>query len=351
MASLDWLAVGAVAAGADGGGGGCGCGADAGALLHAPSAMTAITQVRTARSLARRPPVLPGSPNGRGGSRDHAEFSPPRAGMDRAPAPVVMLRLLAAALLAATGCATAALSEDQAPSYLALGDSVAFGFDPRVDLTTQEVRGYPELLAERRGLELMNLACPGEASGGFVDPRGIDNHCRENRQQYPLHVDYAGTQLHAAIELLQATPSVELVTIDLGANDVFLLDHLCGRDLSCILANFVTTLHDYDKNLDFIFTQLRKVYDGPLVALTIYNPYPGDSTAQYAIEKINEALARHVEQRGGVVADGMAAFAGDPCTGGLLIGMPDGSCDVHPSEQGAAKLADAIEARLGDAVQ
>lgn len=262
-----------------------------------------------------------------------------------------MHRSLLAALLATTGCASAALSEDQAPSYLALGDSVAFGFDPRVDLATHEVTGYPEVLAARRGLAVTNLACPGEASGGFVDPRGIDNHCRENRQQYPLHVDYTGTQLQAAVEFLAATPNTALVTIDLGANDVFLLDHLCGRDLSCILANFVNTMHEYDKNLDFIVAQLRKVYDGPLVALTIYNPYPGDSTAQYALDRINGVLREKVEARGGIVADGMSAFSGDPCKGGLLIAMPDGSCDVHPSEQGAAKLADAIEAQLGAPVE
>ena len=257
-----------------------------------------------------------------------------------------MMRLLPICA-ALGGCATAALSEDEAPSYLALGDSVAFGFDPRVDLTRQEVRGYPELLAERRGLSVTNLACPGEASGGFVDPRGADNKCRENRLKYPLHVDYTGTQLTAAVEFLAATPNTALVTIDLGANDVFLLEQQCGRVLSCVLGGLITTLHDYEKNLAFIFAQLRKVYDGPLVALAIYNPYPGDTTAQYAIEKINEVLAHEVMARGGIVADGMAAFAGDPCKGGLLIGMPDGSCDVHPSEQGAAKLADVIEQKLG----
>ena len=261
-----------------------------------------------------------------------------------------MLRLLSICA-ALSGCATAALSEDEAPSYLALGDSVAFGFDPRVDLTRDEVRGYPEVLAEQRGLSVTNLACPGEASGGFVDPRGADNKCRENRLKYPLHVEYAGTQLAAAVEFLAATPNTKLVTIGLGANDIFLLEQKCGRVLSCVLGGLITTLHDYEKNLDFIFSQLRKVYDGPLVALTIYNPYPGDSTAQYAIEKVNEALAHKIESRGGIVADGMAAFAGDPCKAGLLIGMPDGSCDVHPSEQGAAKLADAVETALGAPVE
>jgi lysophospholipase L1-like esterase len=255
--------------------------------------------------------------------------------------------LLVAAMAAATGCATAVPGES-APTYLALGDSVAFGFSPLVDLKTQRVSGYPELLAERHGLEVTNLSCPGEASGGFMSPTGRDNKCRENRQAYPLHVEYEGTQLQAAMEFLTANPQTQLVTIDLGANDVFLLDHMCGRDFSCIVANLVHTMEDYSKNLEFIFAQLRKVYDGPLVALAIYNPYPDDATAQYALERIDALLADKVRGRNGSFADGMASFAaagnGDPCAAGLLIKLPDGSCDVHPTPAGAEVLADAIDA-------
>lgn len=258
--------------------------------------------------------------------------------------------LAALVAAAASGCATAAMPDDGPPSYLALGDSVAFGFSPLVDLTTHQVSGYPELLAQRRGLAVTNLSCPGEATGGFVSPTGADNHCRENRKDYPLHVAYQGTQLQAAVDYLANAPDTQLVTIDIGANDVFLLDHLCGRDLPCILANFVTTMGDYERNVDFIFKQLRKVYDGPLVALTIYNPYPTDQTAQYALEKIDLALAELIHAHGGILADGMAAFAaassGDPCKAGLLIAMPDGTCDVHPTEKGARVLADALEASL-----
>ena len=254
------------------------------------------------------------------------------------------------AVTAMSGCATAVESGDHPARYLALGDSVAFGFSPLVDLKTTEVSGYPELVAARRGLEITNLACPGEASGGFVSPTGADNHCRENRQQYPLHAAYDGTQLQAAVDYLTRFPDTELVTIDLGANDVFLLDHLCGRDLTCILTNFVATMGDYDRNLEFIFARLRSVYRGPLVALTIYNPYAADETAQYAIEKIDAALADKIAAHGGVVADGLAAFAtaanGDPCKAGLLIAMPDGTCDVHPTAAGARVLADAVDAAL-----
>lgn len=256
-----------------------------------------------------------------------------------------------AAAAVATGCAAGAPLEGPAPTYLALGDSVAFGFDPLVDLKTHAVSGYPELLGEARGLEVTNLACPGEASGGFVSPTGADNHCRENRRAYPLHAAYDGTQLQAAMDYLAATPETALVTIDLGANDVFLLDHLCGRDLTCILGNLVTTMGEYEHNIEFIFTQLRKVYDGPLVALSIYNPYPGEATAQYAIEKIDALLADRIAMHGGVLANGLAAFAqasgGDPCKAGLLIPMGDGTCDVHPTPAGAQVLADAIDSALG----
>jgi lysophospholipase L1-like esterase len=253
-------------------------------------------------------------------------------------------------LAAATGCATATPGEETPPSYLALGDSVAFGFNPLLDLRTQGVTGYPELLAERLGLPVTNLSCPGEASGGFTSPTGADNHCRENRQMFPLHADYEGTQLAAAMEHISAHPETSIVTIDIGANDVFLLDHVCNRDLTCILTGFVTLIDQYNRNLDAIFDRLRTHYDGPLVALTIYNPFPVDTTAQYAIEQINAALATKVNNYGGIVAEGMAAFAaagnGDPCKAGLLIAMPDGTCDVHPTPEGAAVLADAIEAAL-----
>jgi len=259
-----------------------------------------------------------------------------------------------AAVVAATGCATAVdpTPGPASPAYLALGDSVAFGFNPLVDLATTQVTGYPELLAAQRGLDVENLACPGEASGGFVSSTGADNHCRENRQAYPLHVAYDGTQLQAALKILASSPDIGLVTIDLGANDVFLLDHLCGRDLTCILSHFVATMTEYQKNLAVIFTELRQVYSGPLVALTIYNPYPADATAEYAIEKIDVALHDAIEAEGGVVADGLAAFTaashGDPCAAGLLIKLPDGTCDVHPTPAGAKVLADAIGAALAN---
>lgn len=254
--------------------------------------------------------------------------------------------MVAAVAASLTGCALAG-SDEPSTTYLALGDSVAFGFDPLVDLKTNQVAGYPETLANQRGLDVTNLSCPGEASGGLMSPTGADNGCRENKQAYPLHVAYDGTQLQAAVEFLEQHPETSLVTIDIGANDVFLLDHICNRDFNCILTNFIATSAEYKNNLGFIYGKLRRVYDGPLVALSIYNPYPQDATAEYALERMNVILEEQTLAHGGKMADGMGAFktaAEDPCAGGLLIAMPDGSCDVHPTQRGADVLAGAIQA-------
>src|SRR4026208_1023260 len=89
------------------------------------------------------------------------------------------LALLACAGLAAA-CADPQPTPQGPPAYLALGDSVAFGFDPLVDMK-QGATSYPQPLAGRPALELTNASGPGEASGGFVSPTGNDNHCRENR--------------------------------------------------------------------------------------------------------------------------------------------------------------------------
>src|SRR4051812_4349279 len=69
---------------------------------------------------------------------------------------------------------TPAIARDENPAtYLALGDSVAFGLDPRL-FTSQpkpgDFTGYPETIASvdpRFKIEL-NASCPGETSSSFI---------------------------------------------------------------------------------------------------------------------------------------------------------------------------------------
>lgn len=263
------------------------------------------------------------------------------------------MRTVVLASVVAAGCAAApdpGTPVDEAPAYLALGDSVAFGYNP-LATDRSAVTGYPELLAERIGLPVTNASCPGEATGGFLSPVGNDNHCRENRQAYALHADYDGTQLQFALQFLASHPNTQLVTIDIGGNDAGKLKNACNGVTACVLGGFLGMLTEYGHNLDGIFGELRKVYAGPIVALELYNPYPGDTIAQYGLERLNHELAVHAARFANItLADGMHTFDsagdGDPCSAGLLIGMPDGSCDIHPSPAGAELLADAIQSVL-----
>jgi lysophospholipase L1-like esterase len=273
----------------------------------------------------------------------------------RAPALLALALTAACAADHGDGAAPPDAGIAAAPTYLALGDSVAFGFDPLVDTRrTAEFAGYPEVLAARRELPVANASCPGEASGGFISPTGADNHCRENKAAYPLHVAYDGTQLDFALAYLADHPETALVTIDLGGNDVSRLNDVCAGDVGCLLESFGPMLVDYANNLDTIFAALRGAYDGPLVALAIYNPRPDDATYQFGLERLNGALAARAAEHDAILADGLAVFAqaaggDDPCAAGLIIALPDGSCDIHPSALGDEVLADAIEAALADA--
>src|SRR6266436_5521346 len=58
----------------------------------------------------------------------------------------------------------------QTTQYLALGDSLAFGFNPFVNPpdASKYVR-YPEIVSIVLNLKVANASCPGETSGSFVN--------------------------------------------------------------------------------------------------------------------------------------------------------------------------------------
>jgi hypothetical protein len=104
----------------------------------------------------------------------------------------------ALALFAMSAMPAAATSEGH--GYLALGDSVAFGTNPTLDAhNPANFVGYPEIVAQTLDIEHVNASCPGEATGGFISPTGLDNLCRPYRAGFHLHVDYTGTQLAFAV--------------------------------------------------------------------------------------------------------------------------------------------------------
>jgi lysophospholipase L1-like esterase len=139
-------------------------------------------------------------------------------------------RLLAVAVALGVACSlfpAAASAKHAAPQtryYLALGDSLSVGFQPKPNGVGVETRqGYTnDLYAFERktvkGLKLVELGCPGDTVESLLTGKGnVANakrfHC----------VRTGGSQLKAALKFLKThrkKGEVPLITIDIGANDI-----------------------------------------------------------------------------------------------------------------------------------
>jgi len=250
-------------------------------------------------------------------------------------------------------------------TYLALGDSVAFGYVPPEAVPAPDYFdpssfvGYPEDVAQALHIPVANASCPGETTASFYIPGAQSNGCENSpgssvgyRTEFPLHVQYAGTQMLYALKYLATHRHTRLVTINIGANDAFLCQETTA-DKCASPAELQATLKKIQVNLAVIYALIRDVarYHGPLVALTYYSLSYSDPTQVAGTEELNSAIASVTEKFGGRVADGFAAFegpslaaGGSPCAAGLLIKLPDGTCNIHPSPEGHQLLAQAIEA-------
>lgn len=201
---------------------------------------------------------------------------------------VVLATLLTVPLV--PGVASADNGEDP-PIYLSLGTSLSAGTLADVDGTSQPFtnksftdRLYPRLRKHFGGqLEHVKLGCPGETSnsmmtGMFVlgadDPPDGDafmnaptpSVCSDSG---PFPIYASGTQLDDALATLDSG-RVELVTIDMGANDALRTLNGCGVNPACISTGLGSSL----VNLQLILFDIRVVhgYNGPIIGMTYYNP-------------------------------------------------------------------------------
>ncbi len=233
--------------------------------------------------------------------------------------------------------------------YLALGDSVAFGYNPTVPISLSNYHGYPEFVSNGIHRKVANVSCFGETSGSFLSLTAPDLGCQAWKQAgNPLFIPYSGTQMNYAVNYLLNNPNPEFVTINIGGNDLGLLQVNCQFDLTCELAALPTVLAAYGQNLFTIFTEVRvrARYQGPIVLLTYYVFNYQDPTQVGAFMQLNGIASQVATAFGAKIADGFTAFqiattpfGGDSCAAGLLVKLPDGTCDTHPSLAGQELLA------------
>jgi lysophospholipase L1-like esterase len=123
--------------------------------------------------------------------------------------------------------------------YLALGDSIAYGFQPTKRPGARASvfnTGYVDVFAARLRrlapkLRVVNYSCPGESTVTFT--RG---GCPGIGDGFKLHTPYRGSQLRAAESFLRAHPGqVSPITLTLWGNDwlPLLLDK-CKGEVACV---------------------------------------------------------------------------------------------------------------------
>jgi lysophospholipase L1-like esterase len=290
-----------------------------------------------------------------------------------------LLALLAAPVFA---------GNDKNFTYLALGDSVPFGLNPlllppysTVLPTPQDFIGYPEIVAAAEHLseskKEVNASCPGETSASFLDTNVVDNGCNSPHLQpsgpipafktgIGLHTAYTVAQMDFAESQFETNKHINLVTLNIGANDVLLvLPQLisCGADITCAQIVLAPVLQSYGNNLGQILSRIRAHYQGTLILMTYYSPSPALDGLTVAVNTVMTQVATQLALQPNFAAvefaDAFTAFQlasadfnHDACQAGLVIPLPPSPpappCDIHPTPLGRDLLAATVESANRD---
>lgn len=240
--------------------------------------------------------------------------------------------------------------------YLALGDSLAAGFQNGADRRTEGYVGAVRTeLEERDGpTQLVNLACSGETTTSMLQGGG----CTYDE----------GTQLAAAEAFLRENAAdTRLVTLDIGGNDVARCG-FGGLKPSCTTPA-LATLSD---NLPQITSRLRAAAPkAQVVVLNYYDPFLvldllGDAglgqKSVTELAKVNGVIARSAAASDARVADVATAFQTTVTTPTTVkdVGrlptnlarilqwtwMAPPRFDFHANDAGYAVMARAVVAQL-----
>ncbi|MEP6963023.1 MAG: GDSL-type esterase/lipase family protein [Acidobacteriota bacterium] len=259
-------------------------------------------------------------------------------------------------------------------TYLALGDSLAFGYDPTVPVTPKlpspfDYYGYPEVVADAKNLlkskKLVNASCPGETTLSFITAYAPDNGCYGTGPQgqpsfrfnIGLRANYAGSQFQFAMQELASNKHINVVTLSLGGNELELLEAHCLATATspadfqgCVQGLLPAALTNIGNNLAYILLAFRQQahYDGQIVVVNYYVPNNFELYFN-VVATLNGVIANAAVPFGAKVADVFAAFqfasglaGGDPCLAGLLVRLGPATCDIHPSAYGKQVMASAV---------
>ncbi len=267
----------------------------------------------------------------------------------------LLLSLAIPIVLAVPGPATSGASQRpvyQPPQsyYLALGDSMAYGFQPTKNPGARPSvfdTGYVDLFAARLRklspqIQVVNYGCPGESTVTFT--RG---GCPAFADGFKLHNAFRGPQLKATQSFLRAHPGqVSPITVTLWGGDLAPLSAK-GKRAPRAIASFAARFKS-------ILEQLRAAAPNAEIIVTgAWNPET-DRLAQVEplYRSLDGAIGRAAAASRARVANIFAAFntgsfrAQKARLCSLTFFCSKGG-DPHPTDAGYRAMADAFMAASG----
>jgi lysophospholipase L1-like esterase len=301
--------------------------------------------------------------------------------------------LVCIAALAAFGVlvfAPTAGAKSSGDTYLALGDSLAYGYHQGQFNEELKAKGYVEaanfndgyvddfgaaLRLFHRKLQIINDGCPGETTETMIHGSGVGpEYCAGGPTGSPfpkafLHHAYPGTQLEDALAVAKQL-GVNTITLDIGANDILqFLGSTCGfpATFTCTPGQIEAEIGHVTTNVGNILAQLRAAAPkAKIVFVSQYNPYPTvlspEGTGDATVEALNGALKSVAASYGVSFANTARAINFSGTHGGRESGdirtvcaftamCPGGtfnpaspSADIHPTKLGYAAMAAVVGA-------
>ena len=234
--------------------------------------------------------------------------------------------------------------------YLALGDSLAYGYQPNLDFTHGYTDDFYQDLKGHGTKYYADMGCSGETTTSMITglcPLSI-------LRKYP----YIGSQLLAAVTYLRLHPGqVSPVTLDIGANDVDLDINFS----TCAISSKVTSdLATMDYNLtQIILPQLTAAMTvnghmtGDLLMMNLYNPYENHCPNSVPFgQTLNQHLAADASGSATLV-DVSTAFGGttvpnpDLCTYTWICSSYPYLLGIHATDLGYQVIANTFEQTAG----
>jgi len=237
--------------------------------------------------------------------------------------------------------------------YLALGDSLAFGFQPNGDFTHGYVNDLFQIIQSEGVQDFTNYGCPGESSSTF-----IHGGCPAPGAPPPPY-----TQLGAALAFLQANAGkVSPITLDIGANDVLADTTITPSGCTVNRTKFDADLATLNTNLTgTILPDLKAALTingrvtGDLVLMNYYDPLQNicPNTVHFT-QRLNAVLTTDTKAFGFFIVNVFGAFGGaatpnpNICTYTWMCTPPPLGPNIHPTDTGYSVIANTFAAALPD---